>query len=100
MIRLVALLGFGLLVGAAAPSLPLPPTPPTNPPTSEPAPVPESDLTSQGSAAPRGMQVNLQMFTLREYGNGLAYIPGSAYESPVERKPLQTPGLTVSVPVR
>ncbi|HEY1932074.1 MAG TPA: hypothetical protein VGG99_08685 [Acetobacteraceae bacterium] len=102
MIRVVAWLGFGLLVGAAAPSLPLPlpPAPPADLAIGEPAPIPDSDLLPPDAGASPGTQVNLHLFTMREYGNGLAYIPGSAYESPEERKAMQTPGLTVSVPVR
>lgn len=99
MIRHLALLGFALLVGAAAPSLPLPPTPPADPSLGEPAPVPDADVLPRG-ATDQGVQVNLRMFTMREYGAGAAYIPGSAYQSPEERKAMQTPGFTVSMPVR
>lgn len=99
MMRLAIILACGVLVGAAAPLLPLPPTPPEDAPITEPAPVPNADAMLP-DAGGSGTQFNLRMFSMREYGNGQAYIPGSAYQSPEERKAMQTPGFTVSVPMR
>lgn len=99
MTRLAATLLAGVLAGAAGPNLPLPPTPPERPPAGEPAPIPNSDLRQQARATPT-TEFYVHIFSLQEHGGGLAYIPGSAYPAPEDRRFAQTPGITVSVPMR
>lgn len=90
----------GAVVAGARPrSLPLPPQPPAQALAGEPAPVPDDDLAVP---APRAQTATLhvRIFSLDEHGSGLGFIPGSAYPAPEDRKPIQTPGITVSVPVQ
>jgi hypothetical protein len=42
----------------------------------------------------------VRIFSLDEHDSGLGFIPGSAYPAPEDRKPMQTPGITVSVPMQ
>ncbi len=99
MIRLVAILLAGAVVGAARSSLPLPPTPPKHIPTGEAAPVPDrSPLTADRGT--RTTEFRLRIFSLDEHDSGLAFIPGSTYAAPEDRKLMQTPGFTVSVPMQ
>ncbi len=99
MIRLAAILLAGLVVGAARSSLPLPPTPPKHAPAGEAAPVPDASLLPSDPGT-RTTEFNLRIFTLQEHDGGLASIPGSAYAPPVDRKLMQTPGFTVSLPMQ
>jgi hypothetical protein len=99
MIRLAAILLAGAVAGAARSSLPLPPTPPKHIPAGEPAPVPDGSLLPSERGT-RTTEFNLRFFSLKEHDGGLAFIPGSAYPAPVDRKLMQTPGFTVSLPMQ
>jgi hypothetical protein len=98
-IRPAAILLAGVLVGAAKSSLPLPPTPPKHVPAGEAAPVPDGSLLASEPGT-RTTEFNLRIFSLQEHDGGLAFIPGSAYAAPVDRKFMQTPGFTVSLPMQ
>lgn len=89
----------GVVVRAARLSLPLPPTPPPHAPAGGSAPLPDGDLQPPRLGTPT-TEFNVRMFSLQEHGDGLAFIPGSAYPAPEDRKPVQTPGFTVSLPVQ
>ena len=52
-----------------------------------------------GSGAQKA-RFHVRIFSLDEHDSGLGFIPGSAYPAPEDRKPMQTPGITVSVPMR
>lgn len=100
MIRPTIIALLGMAAGAAAPALPVPPLPPAHPPTPQAAPVPNIDLRAPELAAVPRTAVGLRVFRMTDHGTGLGFIPGSAYETPEGRRPVQTPGFTVSVPVR
>jgi hypothetical protein len=87
------------VVGAARSSLPLPPTPPAHAPSEVLAPLPGGDLRTSELGTPT-TEFSVRMFSLQEHGGGLAFIPGSAYPAPEDRKPVGTPGFTVSLPMR
>lgn len=95
----------GLLLAAAAPrhapavSLPPPPPLPIDPPTDRAAPVPDAPSSLADRAAPE-TAFALRIYRMRDFGTGEGYIPGSAYQSPEQRKPMQTPGFMVTVPLR
>jgi len=89
---------FGVLLGAASPALPVPPVPP--PPTALAAPVPNLDVRPPFAPVVTGTSLDVRVFRMKEYPAGLAFIPGSAYQSPEDRRPVQTPGFTLSVPMR
>jgi hypothetical protein len=99
MIRLAAILVAGAVVGAAGSSLPLPPTPPEHIPSGEAAPVPDGSLLSSDRGA-RTTEFRLRIFSLQEPDSGVAFIPGSAYAAPEDRKFMQTPGFTISLPMQ
>jgi hypothetical protein len=42
----------------------------------------------------------VRIFSLNEHDSGLGFIPGSAYPAPEDRKAMQTPGITLSVPMQ
>lgn len=42
----------------------------------------------------------LRVYPMQEFDAGEGYIPGSAYQSPEQRRPLQTPGFMVTVPLQ
>lgn len=100
MIRLAAMLVAGAVVGAARSPLPLPlpPTPPKHIPAGDAAPVPDRLLSYDRGA--RSTEFHLRIFSLQEHDSGVAFIPGSAYAAPEDRKFMQTPGFTVSLPMQ
>jgi hypothetical protein len=89
----------GVVVRTARSSFPLPPLPPTHAPAGEAAPLPDDDL-SRPTPGTETATFHVRMFSLDEHDSGLAFIPGSAYPAPEDRKPMQTPGVTVSVPMQ
>lgn len=96
---LVALFAAG---GAGPlPPLPVPPIPPRDPPMAQSAPVPNPDLRGPQDLASRGVQVSITDF--RAIGQDLSsmgYSPGSRFQSSEDRRSIQTPGLTVRVPLQ
>ncbi len=42
----------------------------------------------------------LRVYRMQDLGAGDGFIPGSAYQSPEQRKPMQTPGFMVTVPLQ
>jgi hypothetical protein len=92
----------GLLVAGAGPhvALPLPPPLPANPPTDEAAPVPDIDLFAPSRVARDDTEFALRIYRMQNFGTSEGYIPGSAYQSPEQRRPMQTPGFVVTVPLQ
>jgi hypothetical protein len=88
--------------GASPPrALPEPPIPPAHPPTDQSAPMPDRDALGPPDAAVQGARVGVRDFRIHRFTNqGLGYAPGSQFESNEERRPIQTPGLAVQVPLR
>jgi hypothetical protein len=102
--RALAVMLGGLLLGGAGPRvpLPLPPPLPADPPADQAAPVPDVDVLAPGTFAPGQSAAvwALRIYRMQEFGTGEGYIPGSEYQSPEQRKPLQTPGFIVTVPLQ
>ena len=96
------LLGGALLVATSRSwlPLPLPPPLPANPPTDQAAPMPNNNMAAPGATGPEGDTFALRIYPMREHNTGEGFIPGSAYEPPEERKPLQPPGFIVTVPLQ
>lgn len=80
--------------------LPVPPVPPVHPPTDEYAPVPDRDAQAPRDGDHQGTQVDLHNFRVPNFPKGLGYAPGSRYRTEEDRRPIQTPGLTVRVPLQ
>jgi hypothetical protein len=99
--RVLPLLLAGLLTLAAAPDtgLPVPPVPPSVPPTDTAAPRPDDSLRAPVVLADQDPLVRLQLFRMQRHDSSQGFLPGSRYESTEDRKAIQTPGLTVTVPL-
>ncbi len=96
------LIGMLMMVGSAAmaDTLPVPPIPPETPPLAELAPVPNVDAQAPSALASDTAGVDVKFYRARPYDPGLGFAPGSRYQSSEDRKPIQTPGLSFSVPLR
>jgi len=94
---------LALLATAGArspPPLPIPPIPPNHPPTNLSAPVPDPNVRAPPPTGPQETQVRVQDFRADMMTNGLGYTPGSKFQSSEDKRPIETPGLTVQVPLR
>jgi len=86
--------------GASPPrALPLPPIPPEILPSDQSAPLPDRDLRAPDDGGPR-TRVSVQDFRVQRFYQGLGYAPGSHYATSEEKRPIQTPGLSVQVPLQ
>ncbi len=98
------LLALSLLTGigteAMAENLPVPPIPPSVPLIGDAAPVP--NLNAEAPVAPSSDEpsVNVRMYRNQLYDQSAGFVPGSRYQSAEDRKPIQTPGLIISVPLK
>jgi hypothetical protein len=90
-----------LLAGAApAPSLPVPPIPPEHPPLTQSAPIPNPDVRAPLDTSTGRAQVGLTDFRLDRQDKSPGYSPGSQFQNSEDRRGIQTPGLTVRVPLQ
>ena len=99
--RVAAVLLAAVLLAGAGPrrSLPLPPPLPADPPVDEAAPVPNNGLHSPSGAEKDQVAFALRTYPMQDFATSDAFIPGSAYQSPEQRKMLQTPGFMVTLPL-
>lgn len=91
-----------LVAGAAvrqAP-MPVPPVPPPHPPTASLAPVPNPDLFAPPPKATQFQNVHIQDFRVQDFDKSLGYVPGSRFQTSEDKRPIQTPGLTVGLPLQ
>lgn len=79
--------------------LPVPPIPPARPPVDESAPLPNRDIQGPVATVP-GTRVRVQDFRVDRMTDGLGYTPGSRFSTSEDRRSIQTPGLTVQVPLQ
>ena len=99
-------IGLGLLVllvtTAASPKrpLPVPPIPPAHPPAEQSAPIPDRDMAAPNAQSGPRATVTLRDFRVRRFKDGLGYAPGSQFESVEDKRPIQTPGFLVHVPLQ
>lgn len=97
-----ALLLIVLLVSAPpvlAEALPVPPIPPEHYPLGETAPVPNLDTMVPMAPLSDAPKISVRLYRARPYDPGFGFAPGSRYQDTEERKPIQTPGFSVSVPL-
>jgi hypothetical protein len=98
------LLALALLIGigsaAMAEDLPVPPIPPSIPPIADAAPVPNPDAAAPVTASSDEPSVNVRLYRVRMYDPSVGFVPGSHYQSTEDRKPIQTPGFSISVPLK
>ena len=97
---LALLLLFTATGAGPAPTLPLPPVLPEHPPTDQTAPIPNPDARGPRDAASIGTQVQVTDFRASRQNQSLGYSPGSQFQTGEDRRSIQTPGLTVRVPLQ
>ena len=83
-----------------AEDLPLPPVPPDMTTLRSSAPVPDANVQD-----PSANTIPAAKFTLRLYRNdafnaSYGFTPGSRYQSTEDKKAIQTPGFSVTVPIK
>ena len=101
MMRVGMALVLGLAaMGAGPPTLPVPPIPPAHPPTDQAAPVPDINAEAPSARGAQGMKWSLNDFRVNRYGSSLGYSRGSQFQTSEEKRPIQTPGLTLRVPLQ
>ena len=91
-----------LLATAAAgpPSrLPVPPIPPASPPATFSAPVPNPDAQAPPPTASLGLHMTVEDFRVNRPNPAFGYTPGSQFETSEEKRPIQTPGVAVQLPL-
>jgi hypothetical protein len=97
-ILLAAFIVFG--PAALAEDLPVPPIPPEHPPLGQVAPVPNIDAREPVAATSNAPSIDVRLYRARPYDPGLGFAPGSRYQTSEDRKAIQTPGLSISVPLQ
>ncbi|HEY0182842.1 MAG TPA: hypothetical protein VGC09_08550 [Rhodopila sp.] len=90
------------IAGQPAPveDLPVPPVPPEHPGFAENAPIPNADAQAPITIASDAPSFDVKFYRAKPYDPGLAWVPGSRYQTPEDRKPFQTPGVSISVPIK
>jgi hypothetical protein len=96
----LALIGLIAATPAPAAELPLPPVPPAQVSRSLAAPVPDSDLQAPPGLPDTAPTVGLKLYRAQTFDQSLGFTPGSRYQTSEDRKPIQTPGFSVSVPLK
>ncbi|HYZ22909.1 MAG TPA: hypothetical protein VE690_12205 [Rhodopila sp.] len=92
---------FTLMAGSAlADTLPLPPVPPEHPPVADSAPVPDIDAHAPAVIAEQKPSVDVRLYRAKSFDTSMGFAPGSRYQSSEDRKPIQTPGLSLTVPLK
>jgi hypothetical protein len=97
---LAVMLSFLTIANASARELPLPPIPPDHPPQADRAPVPNIDTRAPTTAKETETSVNVALYRARFFDPSMGFAPGSKYQSNEDRKAIQTPGFTVTVPLK
>jgi hypothetical protein len=88
------------VAGTVADDLPVPPIPPLNAPLAEIAPVPNADARAPVAPEAESATVDVKLYRARLYDPSLGFAPGSRYQTAEDRKPIQTPGFSISVPLK
>jgi hypothetical protein len=91
---------LALAPSAFAEGLPVPPVPPERYPLGETAPVPNLDATAPVAPLSDEPTLAVRMYRARTYDPGYGFAPGSRYQSTEDRKPIQTPGFSINVPLK
>lgn len=98
--RILLMLFVVMVSTANAETLPVPPVPPAQPVPEAVAPVPDPDIRVPIATVSDEPRVDLRLYRAMPYDPGMGFAPGSRYRSSEDRKPIQTPGLSISVPLK
>lgn len=96
------ILGLLSICGASpalADPLPVPPPPPAQVSGAAAAPVPDPDARLNLPDGDPRASLEIRNFQTPSYSAGQAFAPGSRFRTPEERRPIQTPGLSLVVPL-
>jgi hypothetical protein len=85
---------------AFAEQLPVPPVPPANPPMGEAAPTPDVNARPPITPASERPSVDVRMYRSNPPDPSLGFAPGSRFQTTEDRKPIQTPGFSITVPLK
>jgi hypothetical protein len=103
-IPLVAVTILGILIGsiprAGAEELPIPPVPPEHPFLADNAPLPNFDARPPLVPISTSPTFDVRVLSNKRYDPSLGFAPGSRYQTNEDRRPIQPPGLSVSVPLQ
>jgi hypothetical protein len=100
-LRMIVILSAGLFsVSALAEDLPIPPIPPEHPPLAEVAPIPDVDARAPVILESEAPSVDVRLYRAKAFDPSMGFVPGSRYQTNEDRKPIQTPGLSISVPLK
>ncbi len=97
---LVVFLSFLTIGNAVARELPVPPIPPDHPPRADGAPVPNIDAQAPLQITKEETSVNVKLYRARLFDPSMGFAPGSKYQANEDRKPIQTPGISITVPLK
>ena len=102
MMRAVIAITLGLAAMGAGPppTLPVPPIPPVHPPAEQLAPMPDADARAPLQPTEQHIQVSVNDFRAYRPNSSLGYGPGSQFQTSEDKRPIQTPGFTVRVPLQ
>lgn len=89
-----------LAATTTAAGFPVPPIPPEHPRLDETAPVPNADARAPIARQSTSPSVDVRLYRARPYDPGFGFAPGSRYQTSEDRKPIQTPGVSISVPLQ
>jgi len=95
---LVAL--FGATAAGQTQSLPLPPVPPAHPPADLGAPVPDPGINAPPAGPSPLPDITVRDFRINNYSQSLGYTPGSQFQTSEDKRSIQTPGLSLRVPLQ
>ena len=62
--------------------------------------MPDRDAQAPPDGTGDGARVSVRDFRISRFNQGMGYAPGSQFETSEEKRSIQTPGLTVQVPLQ
>lgn len=86
--------------GARAEQLPVPPVPPETTQVSEAAPVPNFDAQEPVAPVSEKPSIDVKLYRARTFDTSVGFAPGSRFQTSEDRKPIQTPGFAITVPLK
>jgi hypothetical protein len=98
----VTILGIliGSIPGAEADQFPVPPIPPDHPLLADNAPLPNFDARPPLVPISTSPTIDVRVLSAKRYDPSLGFAPGSRIQINEDRRPIQPPGFSVSVPLQ
>ena len=85
---------------AWAQSLPIPPIPPANRPPEQAAPMPNNNIRDPALTANTEVTLRPEFYRATRPDTSYGFTPGSRFQTNDEKRPLQTPGFRLTVPLQ